>query len=59
MVIMQHTAMEYRRRVCLAMNYISQNLDKELPLEEIAEKAFFSKFHFQWIFDICIPLKQK
>jgi len=47
---MQYTAMEYRRRVCLAMNYISKNLDIDLTLEEIAEAASFSMFHFHRIF---------
>lgn len=42
--------MEYRRRVCLAMNFISRNLDKELPLEEVADAASFSTFHFHRIF---------
>ena len=45
--VRQHTANEYRARVCRAMNFISQNLDRELPLEEIARAARFSKFHFQ------------
>ncbi|MBU2711822.1 AraC family transcriptional regulator [Zooshikella harenae] len=48
--ITQHTALEYKRRVCLAMNYISQNLDQELSLEEIAQQASFSMFHFHRIF---------
>lgn len=47
---MQDTAMEYRRRVCLAMNYISRNLDADLSLEDIAEAASFSRFHFHRIF---------
>ncbi len=47
---MQHTAMEYKKRVCRAMNFISQNLDRELSLDEIAEAAFFSKFHFHRVF---------
>ncbi|PKN66800.1 MAG: AraC family transcriptional regulator [Deltaproteobacteria bacterium HGW-Deltaproteobacteria-12] len=50
MVVMQHTAMEYRRRVCRAMNFISENIDKELSLEEIAGAAAFSMFHFHRIF---------
>ena len=50
MAVMQHTAMEYRRRVCLAMNYISMNLDTDLSLEEIAGAASFSMFHFHRIF---------
>ena len=48
--VLKHTAMDYKRRVCLAMNFISRNLDKELSLEEIAETASFSMFHFHRIF---------
>jgi AraC family transcriptional regulator len=44
------TAMEYRRRVCLAMNFICDNLARELTLEEIAKSAAFSMFHFHRIF---------
>lgn len=47
---MQQTAMEYRKRVCQAMNYISQNIDREITLEEIAAVAAFSRFHFHRIF---------
>ena len=47
---MRQTAMEYRKRVCQAMNYISQNIDRELSLEEIAGVAAFSRFHFHRIF---------
>ncbi len=50
MAIVQSTAMEYRRRVCLAMDYINNNLAKDLTLEEIAEAASFSMFHFHRIF---------
>lgn len=42
--------MTYRRRVCVAMNYISQNLSRDLTLEEIARPAAFSMFHFHRIF---------
>ncbi len=48
--VTQHTAMEYRKRVCRAMNYISQNLDRDLSLKEIAEAASFSMFHFHRVF---------
>ena len=48
--IMRQTAMEYRKRVCRAMNYISRNLDRDLSLEEIAAVAAFSRFHFHRIF---------
>ncbi len=48
--VLQHTAMEYRRRICRAMNFISRNLDRDLSLEEIAGTANFSMFHFHRIF---------
>jgi AraC family transcriptional regulator len=48
--VMRHTALDYRRRVCKAMNFISRNLDKDLTLEEIAHSASFSMFHFHRIF---------
>jgi AraC family transcriptional regulator len=41
---------EYRRRVCLAMDYISANLGEELRLEDVAGAASFSRFHFHRIF---------
>ncbi len=50
MDVKHETAMEYRRRICLAMNFISANLDRELSLEEIAGSASFSVFHFHRIF---------
>jgi AraC family transcriptional regulator len=53
-VAMQSTAMEYRRRVCLAMNYISEHLDADLTLEEIAAAASFSMFHFHRIFKAAV-----
>ena len=48
--VMRQTALEYKKRVCKAMNYISRNIDRELSLEEIAEAASFSRFHFHRIF---------
>lgn len=48
------TAMEYRRRVCLAMNFISRNLNRELSLEEIAGAASFSQYHFHRIFKVVV-----
>ena len=50
MGVMHYTAMEYRRRICRAMDYISRNLESELSLEEIAQAASFSMFHFHRIF---------
>ena len=46
----ESTALEYRRRVCLAMNFISMNIERDLSLEEIAGSAHFSMFHFHRIF---------
>lgn len=46
----QFTAAEYRVRACQAMNFISRNLDRTPSLDEIAEAALFSKFHFHRIF---------
>lgn len=48
--ITPYTAMDYRRRVCMAMNFISENLGRDLSLEEIAEVASFSRYHFHRIF---------
>jgi AraC family transcriptional regulator len=52
--IMTHTAMEYRKRVCQAMDFISRNIQRDLSLEEIADAAFFSKFHFHRIFKAAV-----
>lgn len=41
---------EYKKRIRNAEEYISQNLHQELTLEEIADKACFSKYHFHRIF---------
>lgn len=50
MDVLAHTALEYRRRICRAMNYISAHLDAELSLDDIARHAAFSPFHFHRIF---------
>lgn len=47
---MQYTLIDYKQRVCRAMNFISQNIERELSLEEIAATASFSMFHFHRIF---------
>lgn len=41
---------EYRKRIEQTLNFISENIQRELSLEEISEKANFSKFHFHRIF---------
>ncbi len=46
----QATGLDYRQRVCRAMNYINDHLDGEPSLDEIARAANFSAFHFHRIF---------
>ena len=46
----QFTSIDYKKRVFHAMNYISRNIKRDLSLEEIAETASFSMFHFHRIF---------
>lgn len=41
---------QYIARINRAMDYIETNLDQELKLDQIAEVANFSKFHFHRIF---------
>ena len=48
----ENTLKEYQRRVFETMNYISEHADKNLSLEEIAQIAHFSKFHFHRIFKV-------
>jgi len=38
----EQSLLEYKRRICLAINHISCHLDESLSLEEIAAAAFFS-----------------
>ena len=44
------TGLDYRQRICRAMNFISANLGRDLTLAEIAAAANFSAFHFHRIF---------
>ena len=46
------TGLDYRQRICRAMNFISENLERDLSLEEIAQAANFSPFHFHRIFTV-------
>ena len=41
---------KYQRRINLAMNYISEHATENLSLDDIAQKAYFSKYHFHRIF---------
>lgn len=54
MEVKQETALEYRRRICLAMNHISRHLGEDLSLDEIAAVASFSSFHFHRIFRVVV-----
>ena len=47
---MNPTDSEYRFRINKAQDYIERNLEKQISLEELAEVANFSKFHFNRIF---------
>lgn len=46
----KHTSIDYKKRVCKAMNFISQNINRDLSIDEIAKSASFSTFHFHRIF---------
>jgi AraC family transcriptional regulator len=40
----------YRSRINNVIDYVNNNLNKSLSLEELASVAFFSPFHFHRIF---------
>lgn len=40
----------YDPKVALALNFIHENLGREISVEEIAEKAFLSKYYFMRLF---------
>ena len=44
------TIAEYGRRICRAVDYITANLTESLSVDEIAQAAPFSKYHFQRLF---------
>jgi len=46
----QHIENEYKARIFRAIDYIELNIDKQFTLEELAQVANFSKFHFHRIF---------
>jgi AraC family transcriptional regulator len=50
----ERTRREYRLRICRAMDYISRHLGENPSLEEIAQAAPFSKFHFHRIFSAIV-----
>ena len=42
--------LEYRRRICRAIDFLNQRLSENPSVEEIARAAPFSRFHFQRLF---------
>lgn len=41
---------EYERRMNLALDYVRDNLDGDLSVQQVAQAAFFSPFHFHRLF---------
>jgi AraC family transcriptional regulator len=48
------TTKEYIARINRALDYIESNSDKQFTLDELANVANFSKFHFNRIFSACM-----
>ena len=46
----RYLAEEYRGRINRVMDHIERNMDRSFTLEELADIANFSKFHFSRIF---------
>lgn len=49
-MVYKDSAEIYRERIHLAVDYISDHLDEEIPLERLAAAACFSPYHFHRIF---------
>ncbi len=47
---MNKSSETYRRRINRVIDYVNNNLEKTISLEELASVAFFSPFHFHRIF---------
>jgi AraC family transcriptional regulator len=52
--ISNQTRIDYRFRINAVFDYIEQNLDKDLSLDELASVSNFSKYHFSRIFDAMV-----
>ena len=46
------TRADYFKRIYEVMDYVEQNLDKNLSLEDLSKMAFYSPFHFHRIFTV-------
>ena len=44
------TLQDYKRRILQVLTHVQENLDNPLPLDELAEQACFSPYHFHRIF---------
>ena len=51
---MNETRHEYLKRVNFVLDYIENNLDSELSLEYLSEKANYSPYHFHRVFLIVV-----
>jgi len=49
-----NTKKEYLKRINNVISYIEKNLDKDLNLDDLSQKAFFSSFHFHRIFSAVV-----
>ncbi|MCU7495336.1 MAG: AraC family transcriptional regulator [Ignavibacteria bacterium] len=50
MKIRQESIKEYESRIRRVLNYINDNLDKDLSLEILSREAYFSPYHFHRLF---------
>lgn len=46
------TKADYFKRIYEVMDYVEQNLDKDLSLDDLSKMAFYSPFHFHRIFSV-------
>jgi len=50
----EYLRVEYTARINRVIDYVEANIDKDLSLEELAEVAHFSPFHFHRIFSAMV-----
>lgn len=51
---MNDGVLDYRDRVLRVVDFVERHIDRQLSLEELAEQACFSPFHFHRIFTACM-----
>lgn len=52
--VRNETRLEYLKRINEVIDFIDRNMDQELPLEYLSQKAYFSSYHFHRIFSAII-----